>query len=243
MQAAADIARSGIGQQGVQQAIDSAANVASFRPDFSTFDVNTGANVANISTDLGVSPTSISALPGVNAMQLGAVNAIQSPTVGSQAVQARDISALPTVQAQQIGPLGALSPERLAQTSAVQTGQISASPVTAQQVTGQVVGAQSLADVDLTPYQNQFQTGVIDAALGDIERARQMAQGRNRAAAVSANAYGGDRQALLESETNRGFAEQASANGCERRLCLVRDRRYNAPWLRPTIGSSRGPIA
>ena len=99
MQAAADIARSGIGQQGVQQAIDSAANVASFRPDISTFDVNTGANVANISTDLGVSPTSISALPDVNAMQLGSVDAIQAPTIGSQAVQARDISALPTVQA------------------------------------------------------------------------------------------------------------------------------------------------
>jgi len=191
MQAAADIARSGVGQQGVQQAIDSAANVASFRPDISTFDVNTGANVANISTDLGVSPTSISALPGVNAMQLGSVNAIQSPTVGSQAVQARDISALPTVQAQQIGAIDAV------QAPGVQAG--------------------LLRDTNLDPYMNQFTDSVVDTALGDIERARQQQQVANRARAVGAGAYGGTGAALLEARTNEAALEQAARTAADLR--------------------------
>tara|TARA_R110002020_G_scaffold323672_4_gene539418 strand:- start:5141 stop:6553 length:1413 start_codon:yes stop_codon:yes gene_type:complete len=97
MQASANLARAGVGQQGVQSAINAASDVAGFRP--ATFDVNTGANVANIGTDFGISGSAISGLPQVNAMQLGQVNAIGSPDIGSQAVQARDISALPEIQA------------------------------------------------------------------------------------------------------------------------------------------------
>lgn len=98
-------------------------------------------------------------------------------------VASRDISA------DQIGPFGVLSP---------------------QQTQGRTVDAQSLAGVDLSPYQNQYQTQVIDTALGDIERSRLMAQNQNAADAIKANAFGGDRQAILESETNKGFADQAA---------------------------------
>ena len=83
-------------------------------------------------------------------------------------------------------------------------------PLQAQQVQGQTVGAESLAQTDLTPYQNQYDSGVIDAALGDLDRARQMTQNQNAASAVSAGAFGGDRQALVEAETNRNFARQAA---------------------------------
>jgi hypothetical protein len=119
-------------------------------------------------------------------------------------VASRDISA------DQIGPLGALSPERLQQASAVNTNAFNVAPVTAQQIQGRTVDAQSLAGADLSPYQNQYQTQVIDTALGDIERSRLMAQNQNAADAIKANAFGGDRQAILESETNRGFADQAA---------------------------------
>ena len=103
--------------------------------------------------------------------------------------------------------------------SGVQTGfgfdpidnqQVQDQGVTAQQVQGQTVRAQSLAQTDLTPYQNQYDSGVIDAALDDLDRARQMAQNQNAASAVSAGAFGGDRQALVEAETNRNFADQAA---------------------------------
>jgi len=103
--------------------------------------------------------------------------------------------------------------------SGVQTGfgfapidnqQVQDQGVTAQQVQGQTVGAESLAQTDLTPYQNQYDSGVIDAALGDLDRARQMTLNQNAASAVSAGAFGGDRQALVEAETNRNFARQAA---------------------------------
>jgi hypothetical protein len=93
-----------------------------------------------------------------------------------------------------IGPLSTLSPER----------------VSAQGVTAQNVTAGNVGQTDLSPYQNQFDTQVIDAALGDLDRARQMTQNQNAASAVAANAFGGDRQALVEAETNRSFAQQAA---------------------------------
>lgn len=114
---------------------------------------------------------------------------ITSQQVGQTAPAGVDNIASQAVTAQQIGALDALQP---------------------QTVTGQTVGAQSLAQTDLTPYQNQYTTGVVDAALSDLDRARQMTQNQNAARAVSAGAFGGDRQALVEAETNRNFAEQAA---------------------------------
>lgn len=79
-----------------------------------------------------------------------------------------------------------------------------------QQVQAEDITAGQFSQTDLTPYQNQFQQGVIDTALGDIERARQMQQNENAAAAVSAGAFGGSRQGLVEAETNRAALEQAA---------------------------------
>ena len=85
-----------------------------------------------------------------------------------------------------------------------------ASAITAPTVAATNVGYNTLQSTDLTPYQNTFQTEVIDAALGDIERARQSAQNQNAARAVAAGAFGGDRQAVLEGQTNEAFARQAA---------------------------------
>lgn len=217
MQATADAARSGIGQEQLAAANAAAQRAAGFQPSF--FNVNLGSDVPTVGAG------------GVSAQQLGSVGAVPTSTIGSTDVDARTIGGLPTIQAQsigptsavgvspiesqgiaaqQIGPLGMLAPERIGEAQAVATNQIGVDPVTAQQVQARTVGAQSLAGTDLSPYQNQFQTDVIDAALGDIERSRQMAQNQNRAAAVRAGAFGGDRQAILEAETNRSFADQAA---------------------------------
>ena len=87
---------------------------------------------------------------------------------------------------------------------------ITKSDVTGSTVSSTDVTAGNLGTTDLSPYQNQYTTAVVDAALGDLERARQMTQNKNAASAVSAGAFGGDRLGVLESETNRAFAQQAA---------------------------------
>ena len=185
MQATADAARSGIGQEQLTAANAAAQRAAGFQPSF--FNVNLGADVPTVGAG------------SVTASQIGPSSAVGVSPIQSQAINA-----------QQIGPLGMLAPERVEGATAVQTNQIGVDPVTAQQVQGRTVGAQSLAGTDLSPYVNQYQTEVIDSALGDIERSRLMAQNQNAANAVRAGAFGGDRQAIVEAETNRGFADQAA---------------------------------
>lgn len=80
-----------------------------------------------------------------------------------------------------------------------------ASPIRAQSVrAGQIAGR------DLGAYTNPYETQVVDAALGDLERSRQMQQNQLGAQASASNAFGGSRQGIAESETNRAFAEQAA---------------------------------
>jgi len=71
------------------------------------------------------------------------------------------------------------------------------------------VRPQSLLDTNLSAYQNPFQSQVIDNTLGDLNRARQLQIQSDQDAAIGRGAFGGSRSALLESETNRNFAEQA----------------------------------
>ena len=114
------------------------------------------------------------------------------------------------VTAQNVGQFGPVGVGNIA-SGGVNAQQIGALPgIQAQNVGGQTVQAQSLANTNLDPYQNQYTTGVIDAAMGDLNRAREMTQNQNAASAVSANAFGGDRQALVEAETNKNFGKQAT---------------------------------
>ena len=72
------------------------------------------------------------------------------------------------------------------------------------------VTPRSLLDTDLGAYQNPFQSQVIDNTLDDLNRARQLQIQSDQDAAIGRGAFGGSRSALLESETNRNFAEQAA---------------------------------
>ena len=124
--------------------------------------------------------------------------------IANQGVNAQNVTA------QNVGQFGPVGVGNIA-SQGVNAQQIGALPgIQAQNVGGQTVQAQSLANTDLSPYQNQYTSGVIDAAMGDINRAREMTQNQNAASAVSAGAFGGDRQALVEAETNRNFGRQAS---------------------------------
>jgi hypothetical protein len=66
-------------------------------------------------------------------------------------------------------------------------------------------GAQGMA-----AYMNPFQQDVVDVALGDIERARQMQQMQGAAAAQRAGAFGGSRQGVAEALTNEAALREAA---------------------------------
>ena len=60
-------------------------------------------------------------------------------------------------------------------------------------------------------YSNPYETGVIDQNLADIERSRLLAQNQMGASATAANAFGGARHGIAQSESNLGFADRAAA--------------------------------
>lgn len=66
-------------------------------------------------------------------------------------------------------------------------------------------------------YTNAYADGVIGRGLQDLDRARQLTQQQNSAQAVRQGAFGGSRQAVLEGETNRGFADAAARLIAEQR--------------------------
>lgn len=81
----------------------------------------------------------------------------------------------------------------------------------AAMVAGRVAGYQPplLRDVDLEPYQSQYQTGVTDVALRELDRQRQLRQQDIAQQALASSAFGGSRQGVVEAELDRTFAQQA----------------------------------
>ena len=74
-------------------------------------------------------------------------------------------------------------------------------PVSAPQFRG-------LLSQDIGAYQSPYQQQVIDLAMGDIQRQADIARGGAQDRAIRAGAFGGSRSALLESESQRPYAEQ-----------------------------------
>jgi len=68
----------------------------------------------------------------------------------------------------------------------------------------------SVLDRNVGSYMNPYTDNVINKGLTDINKYRQMALQSDQDAAIGSNAFGGSRSALLESETNRNFGDQAS---------------------------------
>ena len=169
----------------------------------------------------GMNMTADTARAGVGQQEINDAIATTRAETGFQAPRVTAGAAVGSTNVSDNFGFNPITSQQVGQTGPVGVGNIASQAVTAQQigalqgiqpqsVTGQTVGAQSLAQTDLSPYQNQYTTGVVDAALSDLDRARQMTQNQNAARAVSAGAFGGDRQALVEAETNRNFAEQAA---------------------------------
>ena len=72
-------------------------------------------------------------------------------------------------------------------------------------MTGQ---AASLLGQDIGAYQSPYQQQVIDLAMSDIQKQADIARGGAQERAIRAGAFGGSRSALLESESQKPYAEQ-----------------------------------
>lgn len=77
--------------------------------------------------------------------------------------------------------------------------------------TPQNVQAQSFKGADLSGYMNPYQDQVIDAALGDIERSRQMQRVNDAQGATAAGAWGGSRHGVADALTTES-AQRTAAN-------------------------------
>tara|TARA_R110002167_G_scaffold285113_1_gene490259 strand:- start:254 stop:1795 length:1542 start_codon:yes stop_codon:yes gene_type:complete len=77
-------------------------------------------------------------------------------------------------------------------------------------VTAQSVQAGQLAGKDLGAYTNPYENQVVQQTLSDLARNRDMTLNQQGAQATAANAFGGSRQAIADSETQRAFAEQSA---------------------------------
>ena len=132
----------------------------------------------------------------------------------AQGYGAREISGPGAITADQVG--GQNYQAALANSQGYNAAQAAAQGYDAERAAGVRdireldVTAGQVGDTDLSRYQNQYDTGVIDLAMGDIERNRQIQQTNDAAKATAANAFGGSRQGIAEAETNRAFAEQAA---------------------------------
>ena len=62
---------------------------------------------------------------------------------------------------------------------------------------------------NMAQYMNPYQQDVVDVALGDIERARQMQQMQGSAQAQRAGAFGGSRQGVAQALTNEAALREA----------------------------------
>ena len=85
-------------------------------------------------------------------------------------------------------------------------------------------GIQSLAgtgaEYDPTSYQaymNPYEAAAVQSAMGDIQRASDIAQVGNRARAVGAGAFGGSRDAIVQAEQNRNALDQQARTAAQMR--------------------------
>lgn len=207
MQREVDAANQGIGRQQLADAIASTQGVANFTPSQVTADTIGAFDLLPTSAydkqDTSYDPRSISTSLVRNQRpvrerqmgmdRIGPLSALRADAVRSGGVQ--------DVRAQPLGPR-----ER-----------VQSRDVRAERTGIDRVRAGQLAGRDVSPYMNAYQDQVVDRALGDIERARKMQQNRNAAQAVSAGAFGGDRQGIVEAETNRAFLEQAANTAAQLR--------------------------
>jgi hypothetical protein len=75
------------------------------------------------------------------------------------------------------------------------------------------LGMTPFGAADIEKFYNPYQEQVVQGALGDIERTRQMQEQANMAQATRAKAFGGSRQGVVSGMTNEAALRQAATTG------------------------------
>lgn len=79
------------------------------------------------------------------------------------------------------------------------------------QQTGYTPENVNLSELDLAQFMNPYTQDVVNAAMGDLDRARAQAVNRTQDQSIAAGAFAGSRAALADAATNREYAD-AQAN-------------------------------
>ena len=75
----------------------------------------------------------------------------------------------------------------------------------------------TIAGTDLTQYTNPYETQVVQNTLGDLDRQRQIEANQLAAQATARGAFGGSRDALMQSELSRNYGQQAANTSAQLR--------------------------
>lgn len=140
----------------------------------------------------------------------GAIEASDAPTS-----QTATTSIDPQIKAEYLANLerakqtaAGLEARQIAQPSAMYTG-------AEQQLYN--LGMTPFGAADIEKFFNPYQEQVVQGALGDIERTRQMQEQANMAQATAARAFGGSRQGVVSGMTNEAALRQAATTGAQLR--------------------------
>ena len=79
------------------------------------------------------------------------------------------------------------------------------------------LGMTPFGAADIERFYNPYQEQVVQGALGDIERTRQMQEQANMAQATAARAFGGSRQGVVSGMTNEAALRQSATTGAQLR--------------------------
>ena len=79
------------------------------------------------------------------------------------------------------------------------------------------LGMTPFGAADIEKFYNPYQEQVVQGALGDIERTRQMQEQENMARATAARAFGGSRQGVVSGMTNEAALRQSANTGAQLR--------------------------
>jgi len=109
------------------------------------------------------------------------------------------------------------TPQQIQAATSGNTALANAQGYTAQQMAAAQANRGNVANVSgldgsrfMSAYQNPFEEQVVQGALGDIERSRQMQEQANMAQATAAKAFGGSRQGIVSGLTNEAALRQAA---------------------------------
>ena len=164
----------------------------------------------------GLNQTLTNARGQIGNEQLTAANTALTGVTGytPESVTSNAVSNVPGVWGSKVKDVSKVFTNQVSDVPKVFTNQVGNVPTVAGQsinpmalLNSDQVNAERFSATNLNPYLNQYEDQVVDQTISDIDRARQMQQNQNNAAAVSAGAFGGDRQAIQRAETDRNALE------------------------------------